>query len=281
MLSSGLPADSGVVSTHKEELAGSATTDERRETAAAVGRVVAGKNLGMIVSGVGSAASTRSLDVLEQRIQSFLRHLQAVYERERQKQLNLMGSVDVYLTIEPNGNVSDLRFPKARVSDERFLAALFDPITTWVFPPAEDTAHLRVTFLFVPPSFDLASVIAWERQVVPTSHAAQRKPAATTVVAGAVLPHPQATPSPTLWPSPIPALAPMVPGTTGEGKESSITVTPAKTTQTAQAVVSRTSPLVQKKHPPPVITDSGWYQIKRSTALRAEPRTSAALVALL
>ena len=218
-------AESGVVSTPEEELSGNATTDARRETAAAVGRVVAGKNLGMIVSGAGSTAPTRSLDVLEQRVQSFLPHLQAVYERERQKQPNLMGSVDVYLTIEPNGNVSDLRFPKARVSDERFLDALFDPITTWVFPQAEDTAQLRITFLFVPPSFDLASVTAWERQVVPTSHAAQRKPAAATVIAGAVLPHPQATSPPTLSPSPIPALVPTLPGTTGEGEESSITVT--------------------------------------------------------
>jgi hypothetical protein len=57
---------------------------------------------------------------------------------------------------------------------------------------------------------------------------------------------------------------------TGAGEESSITVTRAKTTQT-----------VQKKRPPRAIAESGWYQIKRSTALRAEPRTSAALVALL
>ena len=122
----------------------------------------------------------------------------------------------------------------------------------------------------LPPNFDLASVTAWERQVVPTSYAAQRKPAAATVGAGTVLPHPQATPSPTLSPSPIPALAPMLPGMTGAGEESSITVTRAKTTQT-----------VQKKRPPRAIAESGWYQIKRSTALRAEPRTSAALVALL
>ena len=274
-------AESGVVSTHEEELSGNATTDARRATVAAVGRVVAGKNLGMTISGAGSTAATRSLEVLEQRVQSFLPHLQAVYERERQKQPNLMGSVDVYLTIEPNGNVSDLRFPKARVSDERFLDAIFDPITMWVFPQAEDTAQLRITFLFVPPSFDLASVTAWERQVVPTSHNPQRQPAATTVIAGAVLPPPEATSPPTLSPSPIPALVPTLPDTTGEGEDSSITITRAKTTQTAPPVASQTSPLVQKKRPPPAIADSGWYQIKRSTALRAEPRRSAALVALL
>lgn len=266
---SGVPSTHATHATHEEELSRNAVTDERRETVASVGRVVAGKNLGMIVSGAGSTAVTRSLEVLEQRVQSFLPHLQAVYERERQKQPNLMGSVDAYLTIEPNGNVSDLRFPKARVSDERFLDAIFDPITTWVFPQAEDTAQLRVTFLFVPPSFDLASVTAWERQVVPTSHAAQRQPAATKIVAGTVLPPPQAT-SATSTKSPIPSLAPTLPGTTREGEESSITVTQAKTTQT-----------VPKKRPPPAIADSGWYQIKRSTALRAEPRTSAALVALL
>ena len=113
-------------------------------------------------------------------------------------------------------------------------------------------------------------VTAWERQVVPTSGTSQWKPAATKIVAGAVLPS-----------SPATSLTPTLPGTTREGEESSITVTQAKTTQTAPFVASRTSPPVQKKRPPSAIADSGWYQIKRSTALRAEPRTSAALVVLL
>ena len=123
-------AESGVVFTHGEELSRNAETDMRRDTANSAGWVVAGKNLGMIVSGARSTTVTRSPEILELLVQSFLPHLQAVCERERQKQPNLMGSVDAYLTIEPNGNVSDLRFSKARVSDERFLDAIFDPITT-------------------------------------------------------------------------------------------------------------------------------------------------------
>ena len=68
-------AESGFVSTHGEELSRNAETDERRDTADSAGRVVAGKNLGMIVSGAGSTAATCSLEILELRVQSFLPHL--------------------------------------------------------------------------------------------------------------------------------------------------------------------------------------------------------------
>lgn len=145
-------AASGVVSTHEEELSRNAEADKRGETAVSAGRVVASRNLGMIVSGAGSTAVTRSLEVHEERVQVSLPHLQDVYERERQKQPNLMGSVDLYLTIEPNGNVSDLWFPKARVSDVRFLDAIAQrPLSlqpsAWLPTPHGRTASRWATII--------------------------------------------------------------------------------------------------------------------------------------
>src|SRR5262249_41933921 len=92
--------------------------------------VLAGKELGVGITGKGAEGSARSLDVLEQQILSFLPQLQEVYDQEREQDPNLMGSLDVNLTIAPGGGVSDLRFPLQRITDEKLIAAVFDQIQT-------------------------------------------------------------------------------------------------------------------------------------------------------
>ena len=248
------------------EAAGDEEEKEAAETPAPEGQVVAGQQLGLVVSGTGNRAATRSLEMLEQRIKSFLPPLRAVYERERRKHSDLMGSVDAHLTITANGNVSDLRFPKSRISDARLLDAIFDPITTWVFPPADSTVQLRATLLFIPPGIDIESVVAWERQVVRTKDAAQRE---------IVLAPSDETPSQEPSAAELP----------GSPPPKSVSKVVEKRTESA--VTPSPPPVVKAQTPPPPPplmgsqAGAGWYKVKRSTALRAEPRTSAALVALL
>src|SRR5207244_8897380 len=76
--------------------------------------VLAGKQLGMVVTGKGVVESSRSLDVLEKQVLSFLPQLQEVYEHEREQDPGLMGSLDVSLTLEPDGGGSDRRVPLQR-----------------------------------------------------------------------------------------------------------------------------------------------------------------------
>ena len=261
------------------------------------GRVVAGRNLGFVVTGTGSTAATRSLEIMEQRVLSFLPHLQAVYEQERQKQSHLMGRVETYLTISANGSVSDLRFPKFRVSDERLLDVIFDPITTWVFPAAKETVQLRATLLFVPPSIDLAAVTAWERQVVaPTSRvksgpgsvvprkvAARSDSASADALEGAterssLSARESSAENQSASPPPFKPTK-KVPSPFGSGASSSSSPEKREVARSRPPAGVHpdpiTAPIVRKQ------TGAGWYQIRRSTALRAEPRTSAALIALL
>lgn len=127
--------------------------------------VLASKELGMMVTGKGAGEPGRSLEMLEQQVLSFLPQLQDIYDQEREQDPGLMGSLDVSLTIEPEGGVSDLRFPQRRVSNERLTTAVFERMRAWSFPPAEETAQLRFRLLFVPPGVDQASILTWEKQL--------------------------------------------------------------------------------------------------------------------
>src|SRR5215203_1756659 len=129
------------------------------------GKILAGRELGMVVTGIGVDNEARSLDALEDQLLSFLPQLQEVYDHERVEELGLMGSLDVQITIEPNGEVSDLRFPIKRVSSEKLTTAVYDHMRGWIFSPAESPVDLRYRLLFVPPDFETASILAWEKQL--------------------------------------------------------------------------------------------------------------------
>lgn len=129
------------------------------------GSVLANKELGMVVTGEGATDSNRSLDALEDQILSFLPELREIYERERAQDPGLMGSLDVNITIESGGAVSDLRFPTRRVSSEKLITAVFDRMRAWSFPPANEQVQLRYTLLFVPPGVDQASIVFWEKHL--------------------------------------------------------------------------------------------------------------------
>ncbi len=127
--------------------------------------VLASKELGMMVTGKGAGEPGRSLEVLEQQVLSFLPQIQDLYDQEREQDPGLMGSLDVSLTIAPEGGVSDIRFPQRRVSNERLIPVVFDRMRAWSFPPAEEKTQLRFRLLFLPPGVDQASILTWEKQL--------------------------------------------------------------------------------------------------------------------
>lgn len=126
------------------------------------GSVIVGRNLGLAVTGSGAGAPDRSLDVLEQQLLSFVPQLQEVYNRELAQDPGVMGSLDVRMTIEPGGTVSDLRFPFKRISSEKLTSAVYDSMRAWTFPPAEAQVDLRYRMVFVPAGVDQASIVKWE-----------------------------------------------------------------------------------------------------------------------
>lgn len=125
-----------------------------------VAYVFAGQDLGMTLTGSGAAG--RSVADLEQHLATLLPQLQDLYVHELARDASLMGSIDVKLVIEPNGAVSDLRFPEIRLPGQRLKTAIFDQMRGWVFPPAAEQVHLRYRLLFVPPGVEARTILAWE-----------------------------------------------------------------------------------------------------------------------
>jgi hypothetical protein len=209
----------------------------------------------MVVTGRGAADPSRSLDILEQQVLSFLPQLQEVYERERAQDPGIMGSLDVSLTIESGGGVSDLRFPLKRVSSEKLTSSVFDRMQAWTFPPAADQVQLRFTLLFVPPGLDQVSILAWEKQL--GSRAVIDRDGESRVVMAAA-PTPVKKPSPTVSPRPRPVETARVPARPVETAR-----VPARPVETARVPIS------------------GWYRVTSPTLLHTAPRASSEVVAQL
>jgi hypothetical protein len=231
----------------------------------------------MVVTGSGVENEARSLDALEDQLLSFLPQLQEVYEHERVEDPGLMGSLDVQITIEPNGTISDLRFPIKRVSSEKLTTASYDHMRGWIFFPAESPVDLRYRLLFVPPDFETASILAWEKQLASrvvfergegnTSPPSPAPSAATPVVAEQPLPSGEQT---------LPARKEVLleeqqePQEVASAKEAS----PGKSGRKAPGL-----PPLEKKRPPKFVP--AWYEVTRPSVLYGAPDVSADIVTRL
>lgn len=239
---------------------------EERETVAspsASGVVLANKELGMTVSGQGEGSPERSLDMLERQVITLLPELRDVYERERAQDPALMGSLDVNMVIEPNGKVSDVRFPVKRISHDRLTSTVFDQLRAWTFPPADLPVQLRFTLLFVPPEIDEASILLWEKRL-------GSRPIFERI-----------------GEFPTPALTAAVPGKEPEEKiqrerrtESAPTMQAKSTIADRKQAVSKAARAKQKRDTAPSEI-TGWYRVLYPTALRSAPQSSAQVITKL
>ncbi|NOT53902.1 MAG: hypothetical protein HOP18_04785 [Deltaproteobacteria bacterium] len=242
------------------------------------GQVLAGRDLGMVVTGSGVEERTRSLDVLEHQLLTFLPQLQEVYDYERAADSGLMGSLDVHLTIEPSGAISDLRFPVKRVSSEKLTTAVYDRMRGWIFFPAESPVDLRYRLLFVPPGLETASITAWEKQLAGRvvfergEGDAPPRPQTSPTQAPAVAEQPLSPveQTPPAKP-PVPAAEPREPSVVASVKESPPRKSDRENPDRA--------PAPEKKRAPKSVP--GWFSVTRPSVLYAAPEVSADIVTRL
>jgi Bacterial SH3 domain len=256
------PAPGEVLS--QQSLRGALSEKEERPTPPTTqGVVLASKELGMAVSGQGAGNPERSLDVLERQVLTFLPELRAVYEQERAQDPALMGSLDINMSIEPNGGVSDLRFPVKRVSHDRLTSAVFDQMRAWTFPPADLPVQLHFTLLFVPPGMDDASIMLWEQRLGSRPVIERVDEASTAVVAAAALEK--------------------KPGE--EAQKEKQVKTPsmirAKPTVAEERLATSRDPRARKREDTAPSEITGWYRVLYPTALRSAPQASAQVIAQL
>lgn len=241
------------------------------------GKVFAGRNLGMVVTGTGAGTEERSLEVLEQRILAFLPQLQDVYERERTQDPMIMGSLDVQMTIEPNGTVSDLRFPVKRISSEKLTVAVYDQMRGWTFTPAEVQVGLRYRLLFVPPGLEAGSIATWEEQLagrVVVERGEENPPSTPAVATRVVAEQTSAIEQP----------APAKKTVASEEQREPREVASAKgmPPQRSERGVPGPPlpPLVREKKSSPKFVPT-WYQVTRPSVLYATPDVTAEIVTRL
>lgn len=238
----------------------------------AQGIVLASSELGMVVTGIGADTEGRSLEALEQQVMSFLSQLQEVYEQERMDDPEVMGNLDVKMTIEPNGTVSDLRFPLKRLSSEKLTAAVYDQMRAWTFAPAEASVDLRYRLLFVPPGIDEVSIAVWEkslagRMVVDRSEESSPLPLATV------------TPLAAEQPPPIAKTPVAKKSASRKEQQEPRDVTSAKEASThgnARGVPAPPPPAREKKSPPKFVPT--WYEVTRPSVLYATPSVTAEII---
>jgi hypothetical protein len=222
----------------------------------AQGIVLASSELGMVVSGIGAGTEGRSLEALEQQVMSFLSQLQEVYEQERIHDPEVMGNLDVKMTIEPNGTVSDLRFPLKRLSNEKLTAAVYDQMRAWTFPPAEASVDLRYRLLFVPPGIDEVSIAVWEKSLAGRMVVDRGEDSS---------PSPQAAVTPLTAEQPLPLAKTPVAKKPASGEE--------------RRELDSSPPIREKKKPPKFVPT--WYEITRPSVLYATPNVTAEIITRL
>jgi hypothetical protein len=218
----------------------------------------------MSVSGQGAENPARSLDTLERQVITLLPELREVYERERAHDAALMGSLDINMTIEPNGGVSDLRFPVKRVSHERLTTAAFEQLRVWVFPPADLPVQMRFTLLFIPPGMDEASVLLWEKRLG-SRPIIEKVGEVAAPVAVAAVPAPEKRSAEEASQKPTKGEQASSSAKSSNGEKKTATTSPARPGKDEAA--SR-----------PVV---GWYRVRQPTVLRASPDMSAKAIARL
>lgn len=232
--------------------------------------VLIGGDRGVTVSGEGADTPPRFSAELEQQLLTFLPQLREVYDQELTRDPHGMGSLDVKMTIEPNGSVSELRFPLKRVSSDHLTTAVYDVMRAWQFAPAEGPVDVRYRLLLVPPGMDPASIEQWEQHLANRMErdGSEKRPMPVASTASDKPPIPPAIRATKKSEEPT---------SPGQPQRSVASETGGKEGRPG-AGFSRQRASQREAGGPPSFS-AQWYQVTRPTALYVSPHSSAPIVA--
>jgi hypothetical protein len=233
------------------------------------GAVIIGGDLGVVVGGQGAGVPARSSTELERQLLTFLPQLSEAYDQELTRDPRGMGSLDVKMTIEPNGSVSELRFPLKRMSSEQLTVAMHDVMRTWQFAAAEGPVDVRYRLLLVPPGMDPASIRQWERHLAGRveHERSEKTPLAVPVTTGERSSDPLAVPATkeTEGPTAPRRRQRSAAGEAAEKEERPEAESPRRQVPQQEAENSSSFP-------------ARWYYVTRPTALYVSPLSSAPVI---
>jgi len=173
------------------------------------------------------------------RLETQLQGLRELYRREIAKNPNLAGSMILQFSINPAGQVSQVKEIASRINDSEFRQTVASETGIWTFAElVGEPVTVQLPLLFVQEGMDITTLVRWESSLAGPEKVVS-VPAAKLETVKQASPAPQATP-PTATTKPAPA--------------------PEKLTTTA------------------VTSEGEEVQIKYATLLRKEPNFNAPIV---
>ena len=126
--------------------------------------VLAVDTFGLTVRAKNASASTQKL--FEQAAVEQLARLHQTYSDWADKNLELMGSLLLKLTVDATGTVVRVDPLASHVTNSSFTKTVMADVRKWRFPKGEvEPTEIMVPLLFVPKGMDPDTVVQWERKV--------------------------------------------------------------------------------------------------------------------
>ena len=240
------------------------------------GTVMISGEFELTVTGEGAGDPERAPGILEQQLLAFLPQLHEIYDQQLARDPHAMGSLDIRMTIEPNGTISALRFPVKRMSSKKVTEAVYDVMRAWQFLPAEHTVDLRYRMMLVPPDIDLASISKWEKTLANRDEVDRSETIPPTVASASVSSGELSSASPTSAVAEKPAER-MSPEQQHEDSHVGETAVGEEKTE------SRSAQLGAKGSEAERISRflAQWYRVTRPTTLHRAPDSTAPVVTRL
>jgi hypothetical protein len=91
----------------------------------------------------------RSQKAMERVIWKETQRMKAVYENALSRNPNVFGGIRVRFVIQPDGNLKDVGIDSCNINDHQFVKEILEHVSTWKFPPTNDTAGIHVVYPFV------------------------------------------------------------------------------------------------------------------------------------
>lgn len=126
--------------------------------------VVLAQELGFEVKGDKDQANEPGK--ISVRIESQLQRLREFYRQESENNSSLMGGMMLQLTVDPSGEVSEVKELASRIADSVFKKAVIAQVSKWSFHDVvSDNVTINCPLLFVREGMDITTLVQWERSL--------------------------------------------------------------------------------------------------------------------
>jgi hypothetical protein len=130
--------------------------------------VVLGQELGFWVKNTKQSGVEDGTMIV--RIEGQLQSLREMYRMESEQNPTLMGGMILQFTVNPDGEVSQVKEISSRITDVEFKKAVIAEVSKWSFQEiVSENLTVNCPLLFVREGMDITTLVQWEKSLGPSS----------------------------------------------------------------------------------------------------------------